>query len=95
MFATGKIKGCIGECLGQIHVTQHIVAGDGFLHPFQVEWPVVLNVLLGLGHTPELVGIHHQLAIRPDRIAHELYPLHILLGILADLQFEGIESFRL
>ena len=63
LFAAGKIKGGIGEGLGQFHITEYIVAGDGLLDPLQFKRPVLLDVLLGLGQSPELVGIYHQLGV--------------------------------
>ena len=95
LFAAGKIKGGIGEGLGQFYITEYIVAGDGFLDPLQAKRPVLLDVLLGLGQSPELVGINHQLRVLPDGVAHEPNARHVQGGVLTDLQLKCIEPFRL
>ena len=95
LFAAGKIKGGIGEGLGQFHITEYIVAGDGFLDPLQAKRSILLDVLLGLGQSPVLVGINHQLRVRPDGVAHEPNSRHVQGGVLTDLQLKCIEPFRL
>ena len=82
LFAAGKIKGGIGEGLGQFHITEYIVAGDGFLDPLAPNGPVLLDVLLGPWPIPVIVGINYQLRspARSVVTANGLNARHVLGG---------------
>src|SRR5437588_9774046 len=77
-----------GHRLGDRRVAQHVVRAGRLFDPPGIEPRQLPNPGDGLVHVPDLIGVHHELAIGPDLMAHQCGATHVVLQVPADLDLE-------
>src|SRR5262249_3884159 len=80
---THRING-LGDC----RVAQDIVWIRWFLDPPWAEFRKSLHGSDGFAYIPSLIGVHHELVVRPDFATHDCSAANIIIDIAADLHFE-------